>query len=65
MQQLSLFPEATAPSSSLIGLKLQWPSKCLCGANTVIVGSSRAMHEAAVKCGGCGVHRGFLCGHLR
>jgi hypothetical protein len=61
--QLDLFGECTAPSSSLAGLELLWPSPCAnCGANTIIVGSSRGMHHAGLRCACCRTHRGWLGG---
>ena len=60
MGQLSLFPEATAPSSSLVGLRIPWPSPCRCGGTAVTLGSSKTIHEAAIRCSECGTHRGWL-----
>jgi hypothetical protein len=58
--QLNLFPEPTAPSSSLFGRQVHLSSPCNCGCSLVTVGSSKAMHEAAIHCNRCGRHRGWL-----
>jgi hypothetical protein len=59
-QQLGLFPEIAAPSSSLFGRQVHLSSPCNCGCSIVTVGSSRGPHEAAIRCNRCGRHRGWL-----
>jgi hypothetical protein len=52
---------ATAPSTSLIGLAVLMPSDCpACGARAAVLGSSRAMHHAAIRCAECDRHRGWV-----
>jgi hypothetical protein len=58
--QYELFPEITAPSSSLIGLQVRFQSPCGCGSTVVVLESSKAMHEAAIRCNECGKHRGWI-----
>ena len=62
MTQLSLFGEGTtAPSSSLVGLRLRLPSPCgACGSTIVTIGTSKGPHSAAIACGRCHKHRGWL-----
>ena len=57
--QLDMF--ATAPSTSLAGLQVLVSRRCItCGSNAAVLGSSRAMHHAAVLCDRCHRHRGWL-----
>jgi hypothetical protein len=59
--QLDLFQSTTtAPSTGLSGVQLRLPSPCNCGSGIVTIGSSKAMHNAAIRCSECGVHRGWL-----
>jgi hypothetical protein len=60
MTQLTLFPEITAPSTSLFGLQVRFQSPCGCGSTVVVLTSSKAMHEAAAYCSQCGKHRGWI-----
>jgi hypothetical protein len=62
VQQLDMFG-AVAPSTSIIGLTAILPKPChWCGANSVMIGSSRAMHHARLDCSECGRHRGWASG---
>ena len=62
--QLTLFPEITAPSTSLFGLQIHLRSPCGdCRSTVSVLASSKAMHEAAIYCGRCGRHRGWLSRH--
>jgi hypothetical protein len=58
-RQFDMF--ATAPSTSLVGLQILMSGRCqFCGSNAGVLGSSRAMHYAAVICTRCNRHRGWL-----
>jgi hypothetical protein len=58
--QLPLFPETTAPSSSLFGLQVRLSSACACGSTVSVLGSSKTMHEDSIFCSRCGRHRGWI-----
>ena len=58
--QLDLFGNTIAPSTGLIGVQLRLSSPCHCGSNIVAIGSSKAMHKAAICCSECNHHRGWL-----
>jgi hypothetical protein len=54
-QSSDLFGAITPPSSNpLIGLAVTLPTPCRCGGMTAVIGSSRAMHAAALTCTACG-----------
>jgi hypothetical protein len=59
--QLDLFDNATTtPSTGLTGLQLRLSSPCHCGSDIVVVGSSKGPHSAAIACGQCHKHRGWI-----
>jgi uncharacterized membrane protein len=60
--QLSLF-EVTSPSTSVVGLSVLLQSVCrTCGSNAATIGSSKGPHHAALICGACGSHMGWMSG---
>lgn len=60
--QISLFPELTASSTSVIGLEILLPQPCRCGEGRSVVGSYKGPHHASVACSRCGKHRAWLSG---
>jgi hypothetical protein len=60
--QLDLFAGTTAPSTSMVGLVVRLPRECRCGSAEFRIGSSRSIHHAALLCGRCGNHMGWLPG---
>lgn len=59
--QFSLFPQATAASTSLRGLTVTLPRACnACGSKTGTLGSSAGPHAAAILCSDCCRHCGWL-----
>jgi hypothetical protein len=59
-KQLSLFPQAaTAKSTGIIGLVIEMPTACACGATAATVGSSAGPHAASLICE-CGRFAGWL-----
>jgi hypothetical protein len=65
IEQLDMFPPATSPSSSIVGLTVRLagrpvdPGHRRCG-DIVTLGSSKAMHAATMTCRSCGQFRGWL-----
>jgi hypothetical protein len=62
--QLDLFSEplsnAEENQSPLIGLAVQLPSLCACGAVPAKIEAGRGPHLASLRCSACGTHRGWL-----
>jgi hypothetical protein len=45
---------------TLIGLALQMPTPCICGAVTAGIEAGRGPHVAGLRCSACGKHRGWM-----
>jgi hypothetical protein len=54
--------QATASSTTAVGLQVILPRPCQCGESIAVIGSSRRPHHASVVCSRCEIHRGWVSG---
>jgi hypothetical protein len=60
-QQIDLFADITAVSTSHIGLTVILPRECrYCHSTEFTIGSSKNFHCAVLACAACGQHGGWL-----
>jgi hypothetical protein len=45
---------------TVIGLAVQMPTPCTCGAVTAGIEAGRGPHLASLRCSACGKHRGWM-----
>jgi hypothetical protein len=50
-------PQHTGP---LVGLIVDLQQQCKCGAYVAVIGPSKGLHSASLRCQSCGEHRGWL-----
>ena len=61
--QLSFFEETTAPSTSVVGLRVVFQGECRkCEGRETVIGSSKGPHHAVLNCSACGEFRGWMYG---
>jgi hypothetical protein len=58
--QPDLFAVLALMSRSAIGLEVELPSTCQCGAHTAAVCSGTEPYPGELKCSKCGRHRGWV-----
>jgi hypothetical protein len=58
--QHDLFGATPEERDPLVGLAVQLPDTCRCGANVARIGPPVGPHLAELRCASCGRHRGWL-----